>query len=179
MSIKMRIVLAVCGVMMLAGCSSRGGLRFYPDEPRPQKDVALVFTHRHISLDSITREGQEKMDLVGSSGASELLPGKYVLELRYSSQGTYRNVHGGTAPGSLQAVAGHVYFIYPEFTSQNTWKPAAIDIASEADFQKANGAADVNAEDLKQWVMNYFAGPRTRANKEVITTDKRVITIWR
>jgi hypothetical protein len=173
-------VLAVCGVIMLAGCSSRGGLRFYPDEPRSQKEVTLVFTHRHLHLDSITREGNEKMNLVGSGGEmSELIPGKYVLELRYSNQGTYRNVYGGTVLFSLQTVAGHVYYIYPEFSAQNTWSPAVVDIASEADYLKINGNADVNPEDIKKWVMNYYSGPRTSAQKEVHPTSNGVITIWR
>lgn len=173
-------VLAVCGVMMLAGCSSRGGLRFYPEEPRPQKEVALAFAHMHLNLDSITREGNEKMNLVGGGGGtSELLPGKYVLELRYTNQGTYRNVYGGTVRYSLQAVAGHVYYLYPEFSSQNTWSPAVVDIASEADYQKANIIPDVNPENLKKWVSNYYSGPRTSAQKEVHHTNMGVITIWR
>jgi hypothetical protein len=61
--------------LILSGCIV--GMRFYSSDPRPPKDVALIYAAA-CSLDAVTPEGRPKMNLVGTNGAiSEVLPGKY------------------------------------------------------------------------------------------------------
>lgn len=168
----MHILAACVMTTMLVDCAT--GLRFYSSELRSKKEVALIYAA--CSLDSITQEGQEKMDIINNSFISEVLPGKYVLELRYVHQGTYNNEHGGKVMYPLQTVAGHVYFIYPEFPALGIWRPAVIDIVRDEDYRKITYR---NPEKVKKWVDNYLAGSRTIAKKEEVSTSKGVITIWR
>lgn len=168
------VLAAGCGMLlMLAGCAA--GLRFYSDGPRPSKDVALVLVD--CRLDGITGEGRPKMDLVGNEGTlSELLPGDYVLDLRYVYQSAYLNRRGANVEYPLKAAAGHVYYVYPEFPTGSTWRPAVVDISSEEDYRKI---PDRTPDSVKKMVARYFSGPRAVAKKEEIPTNKGVITLWR
>jgi len=101
-TMTMRAV-AVCGIlMMLVGCASSSGRRFYSSEPRPLKDVALIFTQSRCHLDGVTQEGQTKMNLWGNDHVlGELLPGTYLLDLRYQYQGDYSSARSGNVPYKL------------------------------------------------------------------------------
>lgn len=167
---KMRVLVA-CGIlMMLVGCAT--GQRFYSSEPRLRKDVAVFVTGEACWVQSVTMEGQPKMFLwdlgPGIFRIRELLPATYELELRYYSEGyKYSNkysMRGGTAPYTLQATAGHVYYIYPEFPTPDTWRPAVLDIVSDEDYQKlANAKFDPEA--FRKYINRYFAGPRIPLKK--------------
>jgi hypothetical protein len=170
-------ILAACGIlMMLVGCATSSGRRFYANEPRPLKDVALILTKSKCHLDSITVEGQPKMNLWGEDRVlGELLPATYELVLRYHQQGEYSpSRRGGIVSYTLQVVAGHFYYIYAEFPTPNTWRPAVIDIARDEDYQKiANlnrhgwlGDSDEDSEFIRKRVNRYLAGPRTPLKKE-------------
>ena len=190
-TMRMRVV-AVCGIlMMLAGCASSSGRRFYSSEPLPLKNVALILTKSNCHLDSVTQEGQTKMNLWGEDRVlGELLPGTYVLDLRYQYQGDYSSARGGIVPYRLQVRAGHFYYIYAEFPETNTWRPAVIDVARDEDYQQiANlnrlgwlGANDEDPEFIKKRVNKYFAGPRTPLKKEyhdgLIMNGKKGVTLW-
>lgn len=191
----MRIrVLAACGILiMFVGCAASSGRRFYTSEPRPPKDVALILTKSECHLDSVTMEGQPKMNLRGNDRVlGELLPATYKLELRYYHQGEYSPTQrGGIVSYSLQVAAGHLYYVYAEFPAPNTWRPAVIDIVRDEDYPKIAtlnrhgwlGDSDEDPEFIRKRVNRYFAGPRTPLKNEnyhgiMINGKKEDITLW-
>lgn len=160
--------------LILSGCIV--GMRFYSSDPRPPKDVALIYAAA-CSLDAVTPEGRPKMNLVGTNGAiSEVLPGKYVLDLRYVNQGAFSTSTGDTAPCVLQAEAGHVYYFYPEFPAPKVWRPAFVDVANDEDYKKIPRRDPAT---VKKWIAKYWASPRPAVKKEEIQTKDGTLTIWR
>jgi hypothetical protein len=113
-------------VFFLFGCASLFlGSRFYSGKTLPREDVAFLYLTGDCQLGSITKKGQKKMEfLMWSEARGEILPGNYVLELRYFNQGVYNSrtkSSGTTTKGDvielpLNAKAGHVYYIKPEIT---------------------------------------------------------------
>ncbi len=186
--------LLVCGILaMFAGCATSSGRRFYSSEASPRQDVAVILTKANCHLDGVTPEGHTKMDLWGDDSVlGELLPGTYLLDLRYQYKGDYSSARSGNMSYNLYVSAGHLYYIYAEFPAPNTWRPAVIDIASDGDYQKVSnlnhngwlGSSDEDPEFVRKMVNRYFAGPRTPLKREdhsgiMINGKKTDITLWK
>jgi hypothetical protein len=169
----------------LFGCASFLGSRFYLGSPLPREDVAFLYVTEHCQLGSITKEGQKKMNfLMWSEINGEILPGNYMIELRYFSQGVYNNrtkSSGTTTKGdivklSLNANAGHVYYIKPGFPSPGRWSPVVIDIANDQDYAKI---LNRNPENVQKKIEQYFQGKRKPLQEsEFHTRGGGVIKRW-
>lgn len=114
--------------------------------------------------------------LMWSETRGEILPGKYVFELRYFQKGTYSKSKGDTVNLSLNAKAGHLYYIRPEFPSPDTWRPVVIDIASNQEYIKI---LDSNPKNVQNKVDHYFKGERKPLQEsEFKTKGGGVIKRW-
>lgn len=161
----------------LSGCASWLGARVYSGEPLPRRDVAFIYMADLCQVGGITREGQGKMNfLMWGSVNCEILPGNYILELRYYSSGTYSTEKGGTVNLPLSAEAGHVYYISAEHPSPHTWRPFIIDIVSNEDYARI---LDRNPKSVKEKVEEYFQGERIPMQKsEYQKMGGGVIKLW-
>jgi hypothetical protein len=162
---------------ILFGCSSFLGSRFYTGKPLQKEDVAFLYLTGDCQLGSITKEGQKKMEfLMWSETRGEILPGNYMIELRYFYKGTYNTSKGDIANLSLNAKAGHVYYVKPEFPSPGKWRPVVIDIANDQEYVKV---LDRDPENVQKKVEQYFQGERNPVQEsEFQTWGGGVIKRW-
>jgi hypothetical protein len=134
------------------------GDRFYPGEPLPQSEVALVLLHYKCSLGSLTVEGKPAMPLLAKMQL-ELMPGQYHLCVGYAYIGAYSTANSkGCVDLPLKAEAGHTYYIYPDFPRPNTWQPTVVDLPQDADLKAAK-----DGEKTKKRAQKYFEGNRRPA----------------
>jgi hypothetical protein len=164
-------------LFFLFGCASFLGARFYIGNPFPREDVAFLYLTGDCQLGSVTKAGQKKMELLmWSEARGEILPGNYVIELRYFYKGTSITSKGDIANLSLNAKAGHVYYIKPEFPSPGKWRPVVIDIANDQDYAKIS---DHNPKNVQKKVEQYFQGERKPLQEsEFHTRDGGVVKRW-
>jgi len=165
-------------LFFLFGCASLFlGSRFYSGKALPRKDVAFLYLVGDCQLGSVTKEGQNKMEfLMWSEAKGEILPGNYVLELRYFRKGTYSKSKGDVVSLPLNAKAGHVYYIKPEFPSPETWHPAVIDIANDQEYAKI---LDCNPKNVQKKIELYFQGERKPLQEsEFHTRGGGVVKRW-
>ncbi|MCP3930556.1 MAG: hypothetical protein GY705_15815 [Bacteroidetes bacterium] len=141
------------------------------------EDVAFLYLTGDCQLGSVTKEGQKKMEfLMWSEVRGEILPGNYVLELRYFRKGTYSKSKGDVVSLPLKAKAGHIYYIKPEFSSPETWRPVVIDIANDQDYAKI---LDSNPKNVQKKVELYFQGERKPLQEsEFHTRGGGVVKRW-
>jgi hypothetical protein len=169
----------------LFGCASLFlGSRFYSGKALARADVAFLYLTGDCQLGSIKKEGQKKMEfLMWSETRGEILPGNYMLELRYFNQGVYNNrtKSSGTATKGdvielpLNAKAGHVYYIKPEILS-GMWRPVVTDIANEKDYAKI---LDSDSQNVQKKIELYFQGKRKPLQEsEFHTRGGGVIKRW-
>jgi hypothetical protein len=161
----------------LFGCAHSPGVRFYSGEALPQKQVAFIYLANKCQLGAVTREGHNRMELFAwNSIDGEIIPGNYILELRYFNSGTYSKVKGDTVNFPLRAEAGHVYYIAAEFGS-STWHPNVIDITSSEDYNKITNG---NPKHVKDKIVKYFQGERVPLQEtEVHFYGGGVRKMWR
>jgi hypothetical protein len=146
--------LVVLVAALVLPLSARGGDRFYAGEPRPENEVGLVLVHGQCALGWLTPAGAARMQLQARMRA-ELLPGRYTFCVGYvNARLLTTETSRGCVDLDLEIRPGHVYFIFPE-VGDATWRPAALDFASPADFADQKDGARV----LKK-AKKYFAGPR-------------------
>ena len=114
--------------------------------------------------------------LMWSEARGEILPGSYLLELRYFRKGTYSKSKGDVVSLSLNVKAGHTYYIKPEFPSPETWRPAVIDIANDQDYDKI---LDGNQKEVQKKIELYFQGGRKPLQEsEFHTRGGGVVKRW-
>jgi ribosomal protein S18 acetylase RimI-like enzyme len=170
--------IAILFLFSLFGCASLFlGSRFYQGKAMPREDVAFLYLTGDCQLGSVTKEGHEKMEfLMWSEARGEILPGNYVLELRYFSKGTYTKTKGDVASMPLNAKAGHVYYIKPKFPSSDKWLPVVIDIANDQDYNKIQ---DSNPKNVQKKIELYFQGERKPMQEsEFHTKGGGVVKRW-
>lgn len=172
-----KIICLLYFLFFLFGCSSFLGARFYSGNVLPREDVAFLYLTGDCQMGSATKEGQKKKEfLMWSETRGEILPGNYVLELRYFSKGTYSKSKGDIVNLSLNAKAGHVYYIRPEFPTPDTWRPVVIDIANNQDYTKI---LDSNPKNVQKKIEQYFKGERNPLQEsEFQSRDGGVIKRW-
>ncbi len=162
--------IAACGIlMMLTGCTSFLGKRYYSGELHPKKNVAFIILNSKLDLRNFEMDDQPKKYLLGVPDMCEVLPGTYKLELRYFKKNNNTRTEG-FGLYELHATAGHVYYIYPEFSTSDTWRPNVIDIMHDDDYKritelKKNRSDLDSAEYIKRTINKYLAGPRTQLKK--------------
>ena len=114
--------------------------------------------------------------LMWSEARGEILPGNYALELRYFRKGTYSKSKGDVVSLSLNAIAGHVYYIKPEFPSPERWRPVVTDIANDQDYDKIS---DRNPKNVQKKIELYFQGERKPLQEsEFHTSGGGVVKRW-
>jgi len=164
-------------LFFLFSCASFLGSRFYSGESLPKMDVAFFYITGNCQLGSVTKEGQKKMEfLTWSEINGEILPGNYILELRYYSSGTYSSSKGESINLPLHAEAGHVYYIEAVRPLPDTWEPYVIDIADDEDYAKI---LNKNPKNVKEKIEKYFQGERKPLQEsEFHTRGGGVIKRW-
>lgn len=155
LAIRARRWFAVSVATLLLPLAVHAGDRFYAGESRSENQVGLVLVQAQCALGSLTPAGSARMQLQARMRA-ELLPGQYTLCVGYVNAGLLTTqTSKGCVDLDLEIRPGHVYLVYPE-VANTTWRPAALDLASPADFAAQRDGASV----LKK-AKKYFAGPRT------------------
>ena len=173
----------IVSLLGLAGCAT-SGRRFYSEEPRAIKDIAIVVATSPCRIDSIATVGKPKMNLSGDGYLlGELLPGNYVLEVRYYQEVVgYKSTEkswGKSVSLPLRAEPGHVYYIYPEVPTADVWRPSVIDIAHDEDYNKMEGIGHSPSK-FREMITNYVIGDRQVIQKvEFTTRDGEHLTLWR
>lgn len=140
--------------LSLFACSTPTGSRFYTGRPLSQNEVAFLYLYGACRLNSITREGQEKIHFKDAYRfPGELLPGSYILEVSYNYMGEI----GGAVNLPLHAEAGHTYSIWPSFPEKKKWRPFIVDNLNNDDFSKISKS---NQNYVKEKSNIYFKGKR-------------------
>ncbi|MCP3890096.1 MAG: hypothetical protein GY702_14685 [Desulfobulbaceae bacterium] len=168
-TMKMQVMAAFGILIVFMGCAIPSGKRYYSGVPHQQKDVAFIILNSELDLRNFAMDDQPKKSLLLVPDLCEMLPGTYKLELRY-----FRRNNNITKEGfslyTLQVTAGHVYYIYTEFPTPDTWRPAVIEIAHEEDYKKITELkrhrSDLDsAEYVRRKVNKYLSGSRTQLKK--------------
>jgi hypothetical protein len=161
---------ALFSSLVLSGALSAGD-RFYPGEPLPPSQVALVMVGTNYRLDAVTLEGKPRADLVGKDKA-ELLPGQHHVCVYYLT-GQQHSV--GCVDVSLNAQAGHTYYIYGNFPAgTRRWDPVVVDFAREEDY-----VAGKEGKRTQQRALKYFQGNRDPAKETAFRSRGQDFSVWR
>lgn len=146
-----RFIAALATLLLLPPAILTAGDRFYFGEARPRDEVAFFLADRRCSVSSLTPEGQREVSLTAKL-QGELLPGSYRLCVGFVQSGLLMS--RGCASLTVDAVADHTYYIYPEI-GKESWAPRALDLASAQDFEThKDGPA------IRKRVLKYFEGKR-------------------
>jgi hypothetical protein len=178
------VVIVVTCSLLLLGCAS-SGRRFYAGDQRPLGEVAIFVTHDGVRVDGIAEAGAPRKNLVGESMIGEVLPGAYLLDLRFTFSGTYSRATSQGVSLPLRAEPGHVYYIFQEFPTMATWRPVVVDIAGDADYgsiESAAAARRIDADspsDVRKWVKHYLDGERVPLSKTEFATKDGTQSLWR
>ncbi len=136
---------------ILTGCSvatlgTMGYERYYPGEPKPLSDIAMVVTitesmgtQTSCWIDSIDgkQAKREKWGQISFPSVRELNPGKHSICTTFQKIVSHGNTFTGPMSTkckktSLDAKPGHVYLIYPKIkVFNNSWEPISWDITDE------------------------------------------------
>ena len=129
------LTLIVLISVLIAGCSSHGRYYFYDGNARPATQVAYVGVHSTLTMINFNAIPMRDKKLTASF---DILPGKHILDFYYGSVSksySYTTVSkGAVSTLELNALPGHIYYIYPSFPTRETWQPKAIDIANAEDL---------------------------------------------
>ena len=168
-----RVVLAVLFSSLALGGDLSAGDRFYPGEPLPPNQVALVMVDvMQCRIDFLTLEGKPEVQLSPKKNQVELLPGQHHLCVHYGVGFRPRNC----ADVALNAQAGHTYYIYgqlghlteevgryyTEAGRHYTWRPVVVDFAREEDYITGK-----EGKRTQQRALKYFQGDRLPAKEKV------------
>ena len=149
-----QLIITVLFLINISGCVE--GRRFYFSEPLPADQVSLFITKDYkTTIHSIGEAGKPIKNFAGLD-MGEILPGNYTLCVAYVYIGTYKNEYShGCVNLDLNALPGHVYYIFPMVTKNNLWQPGIVDISHDEDYQKIEGGDQIHKR-----VITYFQKER-------------------
>jgi hypothetical protein len=140
--------------------------RFYSGPPREQNDVSLLMkgwgSVFPSSLDGLAiKEAFWKgYTYYGYPQILEVLPGRHAINIGYRSSNTTgrtTTTSTGNVALNIDVKPGHVYVYYPEFPTENTWRPVFVDINELSNPR--NPESNIRSR-LKESVFKYFRGER-------------------
>jgi hypothetical protein len=146
---KLAMLCVLLGGQAFASEAAQG--RFYPGDPRPVGEVAVLvgdvgaFAWGCPFFQTLTEAGERPKRLFGGKTLAEVLPGHYTVEI-----GCEGARPGKPAELEIDAKAGHVYYVLMDQRSL-----LVLDIAGDGDYGKGR-----RANFVKQSVEKYFRGKR-------------------
>ncbi len=155
------LFLSICSML---GCATpERGRRYYSGPPLPSNEVALVYdVGIYIWGIRNEREKEEKQIFAFRAAPRELLPGQYIMKVRYFS--ISGNKRSDDVFLKLDALAGNIYIIYPEITNSinstgETFRPIFVNIK------------DYNEEECREkssWSRSGNCPDKNRINEDAI-----------
>jgi hypothetical protein len=164
-SVKIANVLGMLSLLLVTGqavASESWTGRFYPGDPRPAGEVALLVGHVGgwdspcPYFSELTKQGEWHKSLSLWKTLAEVLPGHYTVHVACDST---RAINARSARVEIDAEAGHVYYIA-------WWADVlqVVDIASDGDYKRQKHTAWV-----RPWVEKYFRGKRHEVKEERVS----------
>jgi hypothetical protein len=195
-NVKQKTSLAVSLLSMccLLGCATADfgwGNRFYSGRPLPSNEIALVFAVNDCSIYDIRDETEKEEKVFGDKlvgwGPWDMLdlpPGTFIAGVIYSrSTAGTRYELGGRGEVQINAQAGNIYILYPEFTKakeKNTWRPILVNFNdySKEDCQKMYGPLDscYEKDKIRELATKYLQGERRIMSFHPF--EKPIMNIW-
>lgn len=159
---KLAMLCVLC--FLLAGgqafASEAAQGRFYPGDPRPVGEVAVLVGDVGAAawgcpfFQTLTEAGKSPKRLFGGKTLAEVLPGHYTVEI-----GCEDARPGKPAELEIDAKAGHVYYVLIDQRSllvrMDQRSLLVLDITGDGDYGKGR-----RANLVKQSVEKYFRGKR-------------------
>jgi hypothetical protein len=195
-NVKLKTSLAVSLLSMccLLGCATADfgwGNRFYSGKPLPSSEIALVFAANDCSVYDIREETEKEEKVFGDKLVGwgpwdmlDLLPGRYIAGVIYSRGGAGTTYElGGRVEVQVNAQAGNIYILYPEFTrakEKATWRPILVNFNdySKENCQKMYGALDscYEKDKIRELATKYLQSERRIMSFRQF--EKPIMNIW-